>query len=107
LVSQNLNNALIAILATFLQEVAASWPQSAPSDLAVAVTHGGLITDFLALAFSADVLNHWPPAFLARQSQLVAECSITIIDVTRAGRSLEGFADTAHLLSLDDPHCQA
>jgi 2,3-bisphosphoglycerate-dependent phosphoglycerate mutase len=79
--------------------------------IVVAVTHGGLITDFLAVAFPAELLDQWHPDFLACQSELVSECSITSVraNVTATEPvdappavhyALEAFAATTHLQRL-------
>ncbi|MGO8948013.1 MAG: hypothetical protein ACLQUY_10190 [Ktedonobacterales bacterium] len=72
-------------------------PPSASAEIVVAVTHGGLITDFLASTFSEDLLDRCHPAFLVHQSQLVAECSLTRVACAEAGYTLKTFATTSHL----------
>jgi hypothetical protein len=57
--------------------------------------------------WESDLLDQWRPAFLARQSQLVAECSITLVEVTATGYTLQGFADTTHLSATDSPRSLA
>jgi 2,3-bisphosphoglycerate-dependent phosphoglycerate mutase len=84
-------------LAAFLGEVAATVPPSASAEIVVAVTRGGLITDFLASTFSEDLLDQWHPAFLVHQSQLVAECSLTLVACAEAGYTLKTFATASHL----------
>jgi hypothetical protein len=67
---------------------------SASAEIVVAVTHGGLITDFLASTFSEDLLDQWHPAFLVHQSPLVAECSLTLVACAEASYTLKTFATT-------------
>ena len=84
-------------LAAFLGEVAATVPPSASAEIVVAVRHGGLITDFLASTVSEDLLDQWYPAFLVHQSQLVADCSLTLVACAETGYTLKTFAITSHL----------
>ncbi|TBL74634.1 histidine phosphatase family protein [Paenibacillus thalictri] len=69
-----------------------------PESNIVVVTHGGLITDFLVHTFSEMQLNHWHPSFLAVQSQLVPECSITTLVYDNNRFALETFALIDHLV---------
>jgi len=59
----------------FLRETAHKHPR----DKIVAVTHGGIITDFLVHMFPLEQLKQWHPEFLALQSRLIPECSITMV----------------------------
>lgn len=68
-----------------------------PEGNIIIVTHGGLITDFLVNAFSENQLNLWHPTFLAVQSDLIPECSITKIIYDRENYSLDLFASVKHL----------
>ncbi|GAA3412474.1 histidine phosphatase family protein [Paenibacillus hodogayensis] len=63
----------------------------------VLVTHGGLITDFLVQSFSEDQLNVWHPNFVAVQSNLVPECSITRLSYVSGHFELGSFASVEHL----------
>jgi len=45
-----------------------------------AVLHGGVLADFLVNVFDEAELKRWHPDFVAQQSQLVPECSMTIIE---------------------------
>lgn len=67
------------------------------NDEIVAVTHGGIITDFMINCLSLDELNQLHPRFLEMQSQLIPECSITVIQVNDRGYQLQRFADVRHL----------
>lgn len=82
-----------------LSAVLSEWAQRQPGTNMIMVTHGGLITDFLVNTFSEDRLNLWDPAFLAVQSDLVPECSITKIDYVQGKFDLENFASTRHLVN--------
>ncbi|WP_339849407.1 histidine phosphatase family protein [Paenibacillus sp. FSL W7-1088] len=81
-------------LASFLTELANSEP---PDSHIVIVTHGGLITDFLVNTFSEQELNVWHPDFIAMQSQLIPECSITTLIHENGKYTIQDFASVAHL----------
>ncbi|MED5016733.1 histidine phosphatase family protein [Paenibacillus chibensis] len=83
-------------LAGFMAELAGSFPQG--SHL-VLVTHGGLITDFLVNALSEQELNAWHPTFVASQSELISECSITTLTYDGGVFQLVDFASIDHLKS--------
>jgi broad specificity phosphatase PhoE len=61
------------------------------------VTHGGVLADFLVQAFALDELNRWHPDFLAAQSDVIAECSITRLAFHGATYTLASLAETRHL----------
>lgn len=82
-----------ARLASFIREVAHTQPHAE----IIAVTHGGVLTDFLARAFPEEELERWYPSFIAKQSRLIAECSITAIACDGACFALTAFAATGHL----------
>ncbi|MCM3782581.1 histidine phosphatase family protein [Neobacillus mesonae] len=64
----------------------------------VVVTHGGLITDFLVNTIPEDELRHWHPNFIAVQSALIPECSITKLEYDEDRRfQIRDFASVAHL----------
>lgn len=63
----------------------------------VIVTHGGLITDFLVNTFSEHELNVWHPDFIAMQSQLIPECSITTLIHENGNYTIHDFASVKHL----------
>jgi hypothetical protein len=65
----------------------------------VMVTHGGLITDFLVAALPAEQLRRWHSDFLAVQSRLIPECSITVVRVEQGRSALEHLARVEHLLA--------
>ncbi|MDF2659868.1 MAG: histidine phosphatase family protein [Paenibacillus sp.] len=67
----------------------------------VLVTHGGLITDFLVNTFSENQLQVWHPDFVAVQSDLVPECSITKLIYENGNFKLDEFASLAHLRSYE------
>jgi broad specificity phosphatase PhoE len=69
-----------------------------PRDEIVAVTHGGIITDFLAHMFPLEQLKQWHPEFLAMQSKLIPECSITVMHCDERQLTLEQFARIEHLV---------
>jgi broad specificity phosphatase PhoE len=78
-----------------LREVAAC----TPSEQVVMVTHGGLITDFLVAVLPVEQLQRWHPDFLAVQSRLIPECSITVVHVEQEHSTLEHLARVEHLLA--------
>lgn len=65
----------------------------------VVLTHGGLITDFLVCTFPESQLNAVHPNFVAVQSDLVPECSITTLIYESGNYKLEVFASVDHLKS--------
>lgn len=83
-------------LSSLLLELAMKHP---PESKIVIVTHGGLITDFLVNSFSENQLNVWHPNFVAVQSDLVPECSITKLIYERGNYKLDAFASVEHLIS--------
>jgi broad specificity phosphatase PhoE len=80
-------------LASCLLELSAAHPE----DSIIVVTHGGLITDFLVNVIPDEELRKRNENFLAEQSHLVAECSITKISCHDGVFTLEDFADVVHL----------
>ena len=83
-------------LASLLFELAETHP---PESNVVLVTHGGLITDFLVHTFPENQLNVWHPHFVAVQSELVPECSITKLVYENGNFKIDGFASVEHLKS--------
>ena len=81
-------------LASLLTELANEEPEN--SNIIV-VTHGGLITDFLVQTFSERELNVWHSDFIAMQTQLIPECSITTLIHDQGNYTIEAFASTVHL----------
>ncbi|NGZ75212.1 histidine phosphatase family protein [Saccharibacillus alkalitolerans] len=70
----------------------------APGGEIAFVTHGGLITDFLACTFPEAELNAVCPNFADEQSGLVPECSLTELIAGTGGTFRLGvFADVRHL----------
>ncbi|MDQ0230132.1 histidine phosphatase family protein [Metabacillus malikii] len=65
----------------------------------VAVTHGGIITDFMINVFSNEQLRKLHPNFIATQSQLIPECSITVIRYDGHTYDIDDFASFTHLTS--------
>lgn len=63
----------------------------------VIVTHGGLITDYLVNTYPESVLNKFHPNFIAQQSELVSECSITKLIYEDDNYKIDHFASIAHL----------
>ena len=80
-------------LAACLSELAAEHPQ----DGVVVVDDGGLITDFLVHVMPEEELLKRHPNFIAEQSSLVAECSITKVSCREGRFQLEDFAAVVHL----------
>lgn len=68
-----------------------------PTGELVAVTHGGLITDFLMNVIPLNELRRWHPQFDKVYTQLVSECSVTQIEYIKGEYKLIHFADTDHL----------
>ncbi len=83
-------------LSSLLLELAEQHP---PESSIVIVTHGGLITDFLVHTFSERQLNVWHPNFMAVQTDLVPECSITKLIYESGNYKLDNFASVEHLKS--------
>ncbi|MCU6792291.1 histidine phosphatase family protein [Paenibacillus sp. WQ 127069] len=67
-------------------------------DSIIVVTHGGLITDFLVNVITEEELRKRHPNFLAEQSYLISECSITKVSCQDGIFKLDGFATVDHLL---------
>ena len=82
-----------ARIEAFVQEIALAYPDGQ----VVAVTHGGVIADFLVNVFAVDELDRWHPEFLAVQSKIVAECSITVVRSDGFRHRLEALAGVQHL----------
>ncbi|MEK8126471.1 histidine phosphatase family protein [Paenibacillus filicis] len=81
-------------LSSLLTELA----QKHPVDGHIAiVTHGGLITDFLVQTFREEQLKVWHPHFVAVQSELIPECSITTLIYESGEYRIEDFASVEHL----------
>ncbi|WP_199620702.1 histidine phosphatase family protein [Paenibacillus alkalitolerans] len=80
-------------LSSFILEIAGKHPKTNN----VIVTHGGLITDYLVNVFSEEVLNKWHPSFVAEQSSLVSECSITRVSHDGKSYALDCFASVEHI----------
>ncbi|MEJ8306107.1 histidine phosphatase family protein [Saccharibacillus sacchari] len=80
-----------------LREWASRYP---PGSEIVFFTHGGLITDFLTLMLEPDEWNTVHPDFVAAQSLLIPECSVTELIVEKETYRLGTFADTRHLTRL-------
>ncbi len=68
----------------------------------VVVAHGGIIADFLAHTIPPEQLEQWHPKFLAMQSRLIPECSITMVRYYGAQFILEQFARVEHLACLEE-----
>lgn len=63
----------------------------------VAVSHGGVITDFMINVFTEEQLNKLHPKFIELQSQLIPECSITVIRYNGLQYYVDYFAEVNHL----------
>lgn len=81
-------------LSNLLTEIAQKHPVQ--SNI-VMVTHGGLITDFMVTAFPKNQLDVWHPNFVAVQSELIPECSITTIIYESGKFNIVDFASVEHL----------
>ncbi|MEK4852313.1 histidine phosphatase family protein [Paenibacillus sp. FSL H7-0756] len=68
-----------------------------PHESFLIVTHGGLITDFLANEFNHEELARKYPNFIEEQSYLVPECSITKVRYCEEKFELIDFANVTHL----------
>ena len=51
-------------------------------------------------ALPLEQLERWHPAFLAVQTRLIPECSITVVRLEEGHYTLEYFAGVKHLLDL-------
>ncbi|NBD24686.1 histidine phosphatase family protein [Paenibacillus glycinis] len=80
-------------LASCLSDLAAEHP----GETILLVTHGGLITDFLVNVIPEAALMAIRPNFIAEQSKLVSECSITIVSCRNGTFALRDFASVNHL----------
>ncbi|MEC0240330.1 histidine phosphatase family protein [Paenibacillus dokdonensis] len=85
-------------LSSLLTELAKKHPLQ--SNIVI-VTHGGLITDFLVNTFPGNQLEVWHPNFVAVQSELVPECSITTLIYESGKYKIAGFASVEHLTPID------
>lgn len=81
-------------LSSFLTEIAQKHPFQSHI---VMVTYGGLITDFLVNTFPGDQLDLWHPNFIAVQSQLIPECSITTLIYENGQYQIADLASVEHL----------
>ncbi|WP_084423366.1 histidine phosphatase family protein [Cohnella thermotolerans] len=68
-----------------------------PDSNIVVVTHGGIITDFLVQAFPENKLDFWHQNFVAEQSDLIPECSITTVAYDNGHYKIKDFASVEHL----------
>jgi broad specificity phosphatase PhoE len=76
----------------FISECTNKYPDSE----IVAVLHGGVITDFLINVFSNEQLNDLYPDFVTFQSELIPECSITVIRYDGLKYYIDAFAEIKH-----------
>jgi broad specificity phosphatase PhoE len=76
----------------FLCERAARHPHAT----IVAITHGGILTDFL-VRYLLDELQRRHPTILEQQGDLIGECSITKVTCDGASYALMLLADVTHL----------
>ncbi|WIV20309.1 histidine phosphatase family protein [Paenibacillus polygoni] len=83
-------------MSSLLTSLAVQYPSG--SNIII-VTHGGLITDYIANTFSEDVLHHFHPEFVAEQNSLVSECSITTLTFDGQNYMIDRFASIEHLLN--------
>ncbi|ANF97397.1 histidine phosphatase family protein [Paenibacillus bovis] len=81
-------------LGMVLSELAEQYPVDSTI---VIVTHGGLITDWLVGAIPQQQLTQWHPEFIAVQSTLIPECSITELVYDKGKYKLISFASISHL----------
>ncbi|CAG7629811.1 phosphoglycerate mutase GpmB [Paenibacillus solanacearum] len=85
-------------LASALVELAGT---HSPDSSIVIVTHGGIITDFLVQMIPEHQLQVWHPHFVAVQSDLVPECSITKLVYAEGRFQMVDFASVVHLQGDD------
>jgi len=73
--------------------------QTVENELVIAVTHGGVIADFLLNVFPVATLAQVHPGFVAQpySSAVIRECSITIVDYVAPTYHLVAIASVAHL----------
>lgn len=83
-------------MSSLLTSLAVQYPSG--SNIII-VTHGGLITDYIVNTFSEDVLHHFHPEFVAEQSSLVSECSITTLTFDGQNYTIDCFASIEHLMN--------
>ena len=83
-----------ARLSAVLADIADTQP---PDSVIALVTHGGLITDFLVHSIPENQLNVWHPNFVAAQSYLIPECSITALTYDNGNYTIQSFASVDHL----------
>jgi len=81
-------------MASLLADLVQEYP--ADSHIVI-VTHGGLITDYLANTYPEEALNRFHPKFKIEQSQIVSECSITKLSYENENFTIEYFASVEHL----------
>ena len=81
-------------LSAMLSELVKKYPSK--SNI-VLVTHGGLITDFLVNKLPQSHLSLWHPNFMAEQSKLIPECSITTLIYENGKYHLQSLASVEHL----------
>jgi broad specificity phosphatase PhoE len=80
-------------LAAFLFELHDHYPEARLA----AVTHGGIITDFLHQYVPQSILTTLHPGFATSYDPGLANCSITSIHLTNAGYQIDSFASDTHL----------
>lgn len=81
-------------LSAMLSEIVKNYPSK--SNIVI-VTHGGLITDFLVNQFPESHLSLWHPNFMAEQSELIPECSVTTLIYEKRKYHLQNLASVEHL----------
>lgn len=81
-------------MSALLSELGKEYPSG--SNIVI-VTHGGLITDYLVNTYTHHELNRFHPNFIAEQSNLVPECSITKLLHKHDKFSIDCFASVGHL----------
>ncbi|NMO98171.1 histidine phosphatase family protein [Paenibacillus lemnae] len=85
-------------MSSLLTDLAEEYPDGSHI---VLVTHGGLITDFLVNSFPESILNEFHIHFVAEQSRLVSECSVTKLIVDNEKYDIDCFASVRHLNAED------
>lgn len=77
-------------LAQFLEETARIYPEQAIA----AVTHGGILGDYLIDHLPAEELGRLHPHWAERLTDVITHCSVTTLHWSETGPRLEGLAVT-------------
>ena len=80
-------------LTTFLSEMYGRHP----GQIVAAVTHGGIITDFLRGTFDTDTLVMLHSSFADGSNPDICNCSVTTVQITSDGIHVKTFAVANHI----------